>query len=318
MNTTKTNHRKNLNDILRKNRIIDSLIYTLSGRTAIYETLQYRIWLLTKKSRYISDFNPIVIGGCPRSGTTLARALISIHPDIASPEPEYNVLMWIKNKEILQNVMDFSSTEINELKNRWKDTISFAEHILRLYMEKQGKQYIAVKHPLHILIIDDLFRYFPNMKFIHIIRDGRDTVCSLRTHPKRKIVDGVIMPTNIINPFRWCIRRWIVCINQGKKWRESKNYREIKYEDLVTNTVDTMRDIFQFVDVKMIPKEDLLDFYKYENAKKHLQNIEVGRSIYEKSIGRWRKDMNINEKKLFKDMAGELLLQYGYEDSLNW
>lgn len=303
---------------LKKHRIMDALIYRISRKTAIFETLRFKAWLFTKKLKYTSNLNPIVIGGCPRSGTTLVRSLIGIHPEIASPKNEYNILMWIKNNDILENIFGFSAEEISTLKTKHKDLACFAENVLKLYMQKEGKQFVALKHPFHIIIIDELFRYFPNMKFIHVIRDGRDASCSLRTHPKRKMVKGEIVPNTTKNPFDWCIRRWVSCINQGKKWRKSDRYIEVKYEDLVNNPVSTMEKIFKFLGLKMIAEDKLLNFYKYEKDEKHLQNIEVGKPIYKKTIGRWKKDMTEKEKEMFKHMAGEMLIEFGYEEDFNW
>ena len=307
-----------LTNNLKKHKIIDALIYKISRETAIIETIRFKIWLYTKNLRNFSNLNPIIIGGCPRSGTTLARALIGIHPEIASPKKEYNILMWIKDKKILTNVFNFSKEEIDTLKTNYEDHIQFAENVLKLYMQKERKQFIAVKHPFHIIIIDELFRYFPNMKFIHVIRDGRDVSCSLRTHPKRKIVDGKITLNTTKNPFDWCIRRWVSCINQGKKWMNSNNYFEIKYEDLVKDPVKTMEESFKFVGLEKVEKDELLNFYKYEKDAKHLQNIEIGEPIYEKTVGRWKNDMTEKEKEMFKHMAGNILIELGYEKDLDW
>ena len=173
-------------------RIIDSLIFRFSSGTANFETLLYNYVLLTKKLRYVSNFNPIIIGGCPRSGTTLARALIGIHPKIASPQLECNILPMTRDKKFLKNVFEFSSQEINELNTLYKDPVFFGEKTLKLYIKKEKKQFVALKNPFHIVIVKQLFQYFPNMKFIHVIRDGRDTACSIRTFPKRKIVNDQI------------------------------------------------------------------------------------------------------------------------------
>jgi len=305
-----------MTDDSKKHTILDSIIFKLSKKKTIYDTLRYKTWLFTMRKKQISDFNPIIIGGCPRSGTTLVRAMIGKHPEIASPEPEYNILMWINQEDVLANVFNFSKREINDLKN--KDHIVFAENILKHYMNKELKKMVAIKHPYHILIIDEIFHYFPNMKFIHILRDGRDASCSLRIHPKRKIVNGEIIPTNIINPFNWCIRKWVISVNKGMKWRNNGNYIEIKYEDLIKEPLETMKKIFNFLDLPMIPKEKLLEFYKFEKDEKHLQNIEVGQPLYNKSIGRWKKDMNNEEKELFKKIAGKLLIELGYEKDNNW
>ena len=226
---------------------LDSFIYRISNKKSIYEKVIYKKYLYTKKKNHISDFNPIIIGGCPRSGTTLARALIGVHPKIASPEKEYNALIYITNDNILQERLDLSSKEIIKLKSNCKDHIFYAENILKYYMIKNKKELVTIKHPFHILILDDLFHYFPKMKFIHIIRDGRDTACSLRTHPKRKIADGIIIPMDTNNPFDWCIRRWVTSINIGKKWRNNANYTEIKYEDLINKTEETIKKIFDFI-----------------------------------------------------------------------
>jgi len=318
MDTAAKTLRQRVNHNLKRNRVIDNFIYNISGKTAIYETLQFKIWLLINKTRDTSNLNPIIIGGCPRSGTTLIRALIGMHPEIATPKQEYNVLIGINNDDILQNILSFSSEEITELKNKWKNMVNFSEHALRLYMQKQRKQYIIVKQPFHILIINELFHYFPNMKFIHIIRDGRDVACSLRMHPKWKMVNGKIIPAHNISPFDWCIRRWVTCINLGKKWRESDKYIEVKYENLVNSPVETMQDLFQFLHVNMIPKNDLLSYYKYEKDEDHYTNIEVGRAIFKKSIGRWKKDMSEDDKEMFKHMAGKLLIELKYEEDMNW
>jgi len=304
---------------LRQHRIIDALIYIISRNTMTFDTLRFKSWLFTKKSKNNSDLNLIVIGGCPRSGTTLARALISMHPEIASPKKEYNALMIIKKEVFLKDVFDLSTEEIKTLKTKYKDNVLLAENILKLYMKKEGKQLIAVKHPYHILIIDELFHYFPNMRFIHIVRDGRDTSCSIRTHPKREIINGEVVPLNTNNPVSWCIRRWTSCISQGWKWRKSNKYIEVKYEDLVNDPVNSMGKVFKFLGLEMISKDKLLNFYKYENQdEKHLQNIEVGQPLYKKTIGRWKKDMTAKEKEIFKKMAGGMLIELGYEDNLNW
>jgi len=303
--------------MLSKNRAIDALIYRVSRGKSISDTIRFKIWLSVKKLRHISDFNPIIIGGCPRSGTTLARALIGVHPKISSPHEECNILLSLDNKDVLKNVLGLSIDEIDDLDNKYSDTIHHAEHVLKLYLQKDGKQLVALKHPFHIQIIDKLFYHFPNMKFVHVIRDGRDASCSLRTFPKRKMLNGEIVPNVVRNPFAWCIRRWASCVNQGKKWRKSDRYIEVKYEDLVNNPVNAMEKLYNFLEVEMIAKDKLLHFYKHEEAEKHLQNIEVGMPIYKKTIGRWKRDMSEAEKKMFKRMAGEISIELGYEKNLD-
>ncbi|UCD14486.1 MAG: sulfotransferase [Thermoplasmatales archaeon] len=299
-------------------RIINNLVFRISRGTSTLEILLIKILLLTKKIRCISNLNIIVIGGCPRSGTTLARALIGMHQKIACPQQECYFLMNIKNPAILKETFDFSLEEINKLGGKYEDIVSFAENVLRLYMQKEGKQLVALKAPIYVTIIDELFHHFPNMKFIHVLRDGRDAACSLRTFPKRKIANGEIVPINIRNPFDWGIRLWVSCVNRGRKWMKSDRYIEVKYEDLVNDSVNTVKRIFDFLGVEMPDKNQLLSFYKYEKGERHPQNIEVGRPIYKTAIGRMKTDMSENEKEMFKYLAGEMLMELGYEKDLDW
>ena len=317
------NRHKYLRCFEKEIRLVDDLIYRISRKNLTLNILVIRILLFTKKLRYISNLNVIVIGGCARGGTTLARALIGTHPKIACPQQECNILLYIdpfyiKDPVVLEEVFNFSTKEIDYLREKCEDTVYFAENALRLYMQKEGKQFVAVKKPLYVTIIDRLFHYFPNMRFIHVIRDGRDTACSLRTFPKRKLVNGKIAPTNRKNPFDLCIRLWAASVNRGRKWMKSDQYIEVKYEDLVNDTVNTMKRIYNFLGVEMPAKNQLLSFYKDEKDEKHLQTIGVGRPIYKKSIGRWKKDMNEREKEMFKRMAGDMLIELGYEKDLDW
>jgi protein-tyrosine sulfotransferase len=302
----------------KRHPFLDAGIYHLSHKHATYDALRFSLWLSLHHPTHISQFAPILIGGCPRSGTTLARALIGCHPDIASPSEEYNIVMYITNDQHVQKTLGLIENELQTLRARKLDLISRAETILYMYLKQQQKPQVALKHPLHVIILKQLFHHFPHMKFIHVIRDGRDTVCSLRTHPKRRIKQGKIVPNPVRNPYKWCVRQWVSCVLQGSAWQLNPNYLEIRYEDLVNNTIPTMDVVFKFLELSMIEKQQLLGFYQQEQAEKHLQNIEVGQPIYQKTIGRWQRDMTKKEQQIFKRMAGDLLIQLGYVTDNSW
>ena len=79
-----------------------------------------------------------------------------------------------------------------------------------------------------------------------------------------------------------------------------------------------MKTIFTFLELHMIDSQKLLDFYKHEKDEKHLQNIEVAKPIYQKTIGRWQKDMTQKEQHIFKKMAGDLLINLEYVKDNLW
>jgi hypothetical protein len=48
------------------------------------------------------------------------------------------------------------------------------------------------------------------------------------------------------------------------------------------------------------------------------QNPEATRPIYSKAIGRWKRDLSLEERRLFQREAGALLFQLGYAKDEQW
>ena len=80
-----------------------------------------------------------------------------------------------------------------------------------------------------------------------MIRDGRDTICSLRTHPRHKVVDGKIVKLNTWHPIEPCLERWLNDVRTGLAFRGDPRYTEIRYEALVANPRETLTPLFDFL-----------------------------------------------------------------------
>jgi protein-tyrosine sulfotransferase len=310
-----------------ENMAVDKLLYEFSqGKLTNKIVAKWSRFLLDFPGgvgEYVSSLNPIVIGGCARSGTTLARAFVGIHPEVASPQREWHVFLGrkysgITHRERLKETFELTDEEISTILSESSDKVRFIEALFLLYMKKHDKSLISVKNPMHLYFVDQLFRCFPRMKFIHVLRDGRDAVCSLRTHPKRKLVGGEFVLTHIRNPFDWCVRRWVSDLYCGFAGRKYGNYLEVKYEDMVHTPVDTMRRLFGFLELEMVSEDRLLRFYERERPENHPPNVEIGVPLYKGAIGKWKREMASDERDLFKKMAGQFLIELGYEKDLNW
>jgi len=312
-------------DIETYNKIIDSppfrqlekILFFVSMGNYNVDLVINKLFFKTKRIKDISNFPIIFIGGCMRSGTTLARSLIGMHPQIIAPQRE----CYLFN---LQHISRLKSTlQISNLLNEYKDNynnnyLRFTEHFLNSYINQENKPYVALKAPIYVNIVKELHQIFPKMKFIHVIRDGRDVVCSIRKFPSKIIVDGKIIPIDTKNPFPMCVKKWVTYVKAGIKSRGSDRYIELRYEDLVNSTVEMAKNLFQFLDLDMPDEKHLLNFYKHEVDEMHIHSIEVGKPIFKSSIGRWKKDMSDHEKKYFKKIAGKLLIELGYEKDCNW
>ena len=144
---------------------------------------------------------PIIVGS-PRSGTTLLRFMLDSHPELTIP-PETGFLALApklrgrgdKLREkffhaVINYPQPFSAWPDFEIPEDafWAaltEIVPFTvpegfRAFYRLYAARFGKSRWGDKTPLYCMELDTIRRVLPEARFIHIIRDGRDTALSLR------------------------------------------------------------------------------------------------------------------------------------------
>ena len=272
---------------------------------------------------YVSEASPIVVGGCGRSGTTLMRVILDSHKNICCG-PESSLLFsgrpLPRRLSRLGSQFDLPLGLVQQMLKTSSSQARFAELFFGAYSSATGKPRWADKTPSNVRYLDHIFSHFPKAKFIHMIRDGRDTVCSLRTHPRHKIVDGKLVELNTRNPLDRCMARWVNDVQAGMAYRGDARYIEIKYEDLVLNTEMTLKTLFDFLGEEW--DEQVLRFHEVNTASRDVskfpQNPEATRPITASALGRWRTQMTSEEAAVFKRMAGPLLINLGYASDNEW
>jgi protein-tyrosine sulfotransferase len=269
---------------------------------------------------YVSDASPIIIGGCPRSGTTLMRVMLDTHSRICCG-PECSLLLprWPHVRNLARRFV-IPEGAIQALFKTSRSQGWFADEFFKLYCATLGKPRWAEKTVANIHHLDFIFSRFPKASFIHVIRDGRDTVCSLRTHPRHKVVNGQLVKLNTRHPLEPCVQRWVDYVQAGLKHRSDPRYLEVRYEDLVANPRATLERVFAFVGEQF--EERVLDFHAVEGGSRdstnNPQNPEANQPVYTKAISRWRADFSAGEVDTFKRVGGSLLVQLHYAQDNNW
>lgn len=139
--------------------------------------------------------------GVQRSGTTLLRLLLNEHSEIGIPEEAGFLMPFItkgllKERSLNKNRRDKIAAYLiqNEQYARWKiqhgttkkvlsQHKTMREIIVALYYTSQKgisdelPTIVGDKTPSFIRKVDLLATSFPDAKFIHIVRDGRDPMC---------------------------------------------------------------------------------------------------------------------------------------------
>jgi hypothetical protein len=267
-----------------------------------------------------SDLAPIVIGGCGRSGTTILRVILDTHSRVACG-PESNLFTRVSMPhgdpaylDRLAERFDMSRGRVVDLLETSSCHAEFIERFFERYALASGKSRIAEKTPNNVHRIGWVFRHFPRARFVHMIRDGRDAVCSLRTHPRHRVVDGRLVPVETDNPIDMCVERWVTDVAAGLRWRGDPRYFEVRYEDLVRDREATLRELMLCLGLEWEPA--LLDHDKVKSASRDAtrfpQNPEANRPVYSSAIGRWQTDLSAAEKAAVERRAGRLLRDLGY------
>ncbi|UCD38051.1 MAG: sulfotransferase [Fidelibacterota bacterium] len=263
---------------------------------------------------------PIFLGGAGRSGTTLLRVILDSHPNIACG-PELKVIpalakMWYQfHTSFFQTLQSYHLTrrEINHL---------FANMMLTLFEKyrcSQGKPRIAEKSPNNVFFFQHLHNLFPDSPLIHVIRDGRDVVCSLLTMDWVNAVSGE--PFDYTQDVGKAAKYWSDAVRAGRQMLEEESkrdrYTEIRYEDIVINPEETLKKLFTFL---VEPWDPIV--LKYHEQKRDLAGessaSKVSLPLYSSALGRWQRDLKSKDKDAVKAAAGDLLIELGYANDNNW
>jgi len=275
------------------------------------------------ENTYLSPTAPIVIGGCGRSGTTLLRVILDSHPHICCG-PESNLFLVGKTHRLsLEEIafkFDLSVARIVELKQSSGSLAEFIDRFFNAYAAARGKPRWAEKTPKNVTVLDFIIAHFPQAKFLHVIRDGRDVACSLRNHPRHQVVDGRLVALDTRNPWEQGVLRWVTDVRAGLAHRSDPRYWQIRYEDLVAKPEPTLRALFEFLGEPW--DERVLNFHadhgSSRDVRKFPQNPEATRPLYSDAVGKWRTEMTQQEGGVFKACAGQLLVELGYEADDSW
>ncbi|CAG9532112.1 unnamed protein product [Cercopithifilaria johnstoni] len=230
------------------------ILISASTLFSAFDVLKNNIVTLPgRKLGNLSKYSPLIfIGGVPRSGTTLIRAMLDAHPSVRCGE-ETRVIPRILG---LRTQWKKSQKEWNRLKEAGvtdqviNDAISsFILQVIAGHGEPAER--LCNKDPFTMKSAEYLAHLFPNSKFLLMIRDGRATVYSI-------ISRQVTITGFDLNDPRQCLDKWNSAIKimyeQCKAIGRSRCLT-VYYEQLVLHPEQQLRHILDFLD---IPWSDLV------------------------------------------------------------
>jgi hypothetical protein len=107
------------------------------------------------------------------------------------------------------------------------------------------------KMPWSMLLLPFLHAFHGDLRFIHVVRDGRDMVLSRNKNQLRAVGDVVLSPSDFSGPpelaaAKFWARTNLLAADYGEA-ELSSNYLRVRYEDLCSNPIETTSAIFSFL-----------------------------------------------------------------------
>ncbi len=293
--------------------------------------------------------------GHARSGTTILMRLTRLHPEVHCNYQAhfFTRAPMLKSLVDTPEAADWLSRKSNRW-NRGRDLSPLvmraaADFIMEREAAREGKRIVGDKSPsstIHGQVVRDTYAVYPDAKLIYIVRDGRDVLISERfrnfvedskflTSEDRRIIEDLKRDPTPFTDGRRSIFTDAFIREIGKRWADdlteidseakrlySGAYFSLRYEDLLTNPFAEMQKLWAFLGV---PTAATL---AAEIQKEMSQNLDeewqarragdIASFLPKGKAGNWRNMFTAHNRGVFKEVAGEVLIQWGYEKSGDW
>ncbi len=272
------------------------------------------------------------IVGCPKSGTTWLQHIIDGHPQVLCAG-ESNINMIRRSIGQLRDQYNSDILKINTQyigrKTRYglvvdNDLDYLFLSILGLLFSNIRKdsdiECIGMKNPDHLINMEFTAKLSPNIKYVHIIRDGRDVAVSGWFHNLRTEKETLEKRFPSFSAFAENIAAaWTQDVLAARSFGRAhpRRYVELRYEDLLAQPFDTIHRLLKFLDVD--PSAPMVEMCRESGSFKKLsQGRESGQedrsSFFRKGIaGDWKHHFDRQSLDVFLHHSRGLLQKLGYE-----
>ena len=289
---------------------------------------------------------PVYLFGATRSGTTWLQNMLGSQPEIVTPQE-----------------LDLFSSYVAGLHERWRDHLPESEEewqrhrhkglpsvftedafielvrdlVERVYSEvlacKPSASVVLEKVPGYTEYTDLIYRHFPEARFIHLVRDGRDVAASLARASRGWGRDWAVSSAHRAASI------WRANIERGRNASTlGAPYLELRYEELRSpDGPAALERAFAFCGVDVDHEQCTLIHARFSlDARSGVAppssivwGGEVRRRLGtspsepkgffgEGRVGSWRTELGPYDRWIFERVAGDLLRELGYEDGRDW
>jgi len=300
---------------------------------------------LIESAKEITE-NCVFICGYMKSGTTLLLELLDGHQELVVMPGDSRMIAWIKKQsnmswmECLQGwgahwvsrlinptgqkpfwIMGENETHYLDFLNYltyWIENLSqsarspFLAAVLAFYCANSRRattpKLWIEKTPGNELNVEQILNFFPSARFIHIIRDPRSNIASLKRLFKLRNWNWNT------EAYAYSIRNSIEIGFQNQEHLGEDKYHILRYEDLVTNPEARIQDVARFLGIKM-NKVLLSPSVNGLPAKSNtmFEDRQIQGKILATITDRWKTELDPQEQKMVWAILHSVTNRLGYK-----
>jgi tetratricopeptide (TPR) repeat protein len=252
-----------------------------------------------------------LLGGHPRSGTTLLEQVLDSHPDIVSAEETevfyndaYEPLIRANPDDTALYSALVAATPA-ELLNRRHDYFRSVDLSLG---HPVGDRLLIDKNPSYTFLIPAFIRIFPEAKFLIALRDPRDIVlsCFMQNLPLNHASAAWLTLAGATQEYCDLMSVW-----QNVKARMKNPWLEVRYEDMVADLESVARPALEFLGVPWDARVLGFDEHARQKTVRSPTYADVTQPVYKRAVGRWQHYQKYLEPHLEK--LAPFVQAFGYE-----
>jgi hypothetical protein len=189
---------------------------------------------------------------------------------------------------------------------------SLVSEIFDLYGRVRGRTLVGDKTPDYVRKIETLHALWPQARFVHLVRDGRDVALSMMDWPKVRPKPGDFVTWHE-DPVSTAALWWELNVRLGRQAGRPlgpKLYYEMRYESLVCHPREVIAALCEFLGVRY--DDAMLHFWEGDAGSD--PGLEKKRAYQPVTPGLrdWRSQLSPQDQERFEAAAGPLLDELGY------
>lgn len=301
----------------------------------------------------------LFFGGSRRSGTTWVAGMLNAHPEIECRNEawlfndlgcsfptwvdERKVRAWAERKEAAGTwLRDLGVDEALLLMRRAMLTALYRAAVEReAYKDWARLKWVGDKTTTHLCDhAPDVHAIFPDARFLHMVRDGRDVAVSdcfllmrereYRGMSSRAVAEierareyyyeGRGRPVPLFGPalLEWLARAWVAAIAGGQRACDAfgaHGFMEVRYERLVedpTRIGEVLAWLGVARDEETVKRLVRLGAFERHSGGRKRGEEDIRAEWRKGVVGDWRRYFTEDDKAIYASLAGELLGELGY------